>query len=190
MPQRRHLALLVAACASGLLGCGTSSTVRHENSMVSGTTVYATYAVLDHPVGHAGSLDGRVTQSIHQVMGLKGYERRAADQSDLLVSYKFLLSGERGPLAPLHGPLPPAGAQPNDVRGRAWGVDVLEADFVGAMQPDAPREKVLLVMLQDSRTFRVVWMGWAQSEVMDSTLERQTDEALARIMIGIPEVKP
>ncbi|MCA9580280.1 MAG: DUF4136 domain-containing protein [Myxococcales bacterium] len=170
-----------------LAGCGAPSTVRHQNSIRKGSHPYRTFAVLDHPVGRSDAFDARVVAAIREVMGTKGYAPADKEEADLLVSYKLLLSGERAPIAPLHGP-ERGGTMAMDPQGVVVGQDVLQADFVGAMNPNAPRQKVLLVTLQDASSYRVVWLGWAESEVTDATMEEQTNDALTRIMLGVPEV--
>lgn len=182
-------AFLLAGVLAFLAACGGGARAVQQNAVPRGNNPYQSYAVLDHAVGASAPVDTLIVQNLHHTMGLKGYERRTAAEADLLVSYKVLTSGERAPVAPLHGPLPSASAFPNDVRG-AWGVDVLQADFVAPSRGDASREKVLLVTLQDTRTFRVVWLGWTEVEFTDATLHARTSEAIGTITVGIPEVQP
>lgn len=181
-------AFLLAGVLAFLAACGGGNRAVQQSAVPRGNNPYSSYAVLDHAVGASAPVDTLIVQSLHSVMGLKGYERRRTGEADLLVSYKVLTDGERAPLAPLHGPLTPASALPNDVRG-AWGVDLLQADFALPAGTDRQGKKVLLVTMQDTRTFRVVWLGWTEVEFTDATLALRTNEAIGTVTAGIPEVR-
>ena len=168
-----------AAAALLLFGCVSGTQTAHESAL-EGHPSLRTYAILDHAVGQRASIDNRIEAAIHARLGELNYERTPAAAADLLVSYKLLLSDERQvAVAPLEGPLmAPVGDIGN------FGGDLLLVEPVH--MDESTLEKVLLVVVQDRRTMRTLWLGWASGRVDSDDIDARTLSALSAVIARLP----
>ncbi len=203
----------LAVLAVGLLvACQSSVQVRHQDALGAEAGAYASYEILDHPVGRAGAADPLIEQVIHDQMKAKGYQRTARNEADLLVSYKVLLGEEpsASPSGPpddgLNGEATYSWAQP------VWDV-VARDDFDGPQPGEKDgiwphpgpspvfdsipnidvsklskqsQSKTLMVMLQEPTTMRVLWLGWSTSEVDPAELAPEARAAAGVVMSRVP----
>lgn len=205
----------LAVLAIGIIvGCQSTMQVQHQNAFDARATSYVSYEIIQHPVGRTGSVDEIIEQGIHQGMTAKGYERTATANADLLVSYKVLLDGDASALYVSDGPPDDglngdakySGLQPvwdvvayDDLRGPqlaekrgAWPspgpspvFDTIPAIDVSAISKQS-QSKILLVMLQEPATMRVVWLGWSTSDVSPGALAATTRSAIGEIVSRLP----
>lgn len=175
------LRMLPILSAFFLVACVSQTQTSHESALDVNASL-RTYAVLDHAVGQRASIDGELETAIHAHLGELQYERVPAAEADLLVSYKLLLSDERHvAVAPLHGPLmAPVGDIGN------FGGDQLYVESVQMDENESTREKVLLVLVQERRTMRTLWLGWASGRVDSSDIDARTLSALSEVISRLP----
>lgn len=207
----RGLAVLAVGLA---VGCQSATQVRHQDALGAEAGAYASYGVVEHPVGRTDAVDGIIEQVIHNGMAAKGYEHAAATDADLLVSYKVLLSGDANALATLAGP-PDVGVngevnhattQPvwdvvayNDLTGPELGerraswpspgpapvFDTIPSIDVSGVSKQS-QDKTLMVMLQEPTTMRVLWLGWSTAEVNPGDFASTTRAAIGEIISRVP----
>ncbi len=162
-----------------LFACVSQTQTSHESALDLNPS-FRTYAVLSHAVGQRASIDGELETAIHARLGELNYERVPASEADLLISYKLLLSNERRvAVAPLHGPpMAPVG----DV-GNFGGDEIfVEPAYID----EGSQEKVLLVLIQERRTMRTLWLGWASGRVASDDIDARTLAALSDVLARLP----
>lgn len=162
-----------------LVACVSQTQTSHESALDASSSL-RTYAVLDHAVGQRASIDSQLEAAMHARLAELRYERVPRAEADLLISYKLLLSDERHvAVAPLQGPLiAPVG----DVG--SFGADQL---VIETAQMDEPsREKILLVLVQERRTMRTLWLGWASGRVDSDDIDARTLSALSDVIARLP----
>lgn len=193
-PAIRQLLMCGAAAAmllATVAGCKSAVQVQHQHAEDLYHGGYRTYGLLEHPVGRAAGVDEIIEASIHETMAAKGYTREDPKSADLLVSYKVLIHGEVAPVGPLA----------NADLGGTWFNDPTRerqepepnAVWVAAPPVDGSRlardarDKTVLVLLQESESFHVVWLGWSLAEVSPSDLASTTKHAISEIMERVPD---
>ena len=183
----RTLALSSTLCLT-LAACGSSMHVSHQDASDVHNRDYRSYGLLEHPVGGEESVDDIITKAIHDQMQLKGYEQEDPSDADLLVTYKVLLSGESAPVASLEDATDRASSssRPEAIWDEIW-VSVPSTSVTNSRDP--ARDNVLLVMLQEADTYKVVWLGWSSTEVNSKELVSTTTGAIDAILAKIPEAK-
>jgi hypothetical protein len=162
--------------------------VSHQDASDVHNRDYRSYGLLEHPVGGEESVDDIITKAIHDQMQLKGYEQEDPSDADLLVTYKVLLSGESAPVASLEDATDRASSssRPEAIWDEIW-VSVPSASVMNSRDP--ARDNVLLVMLQEADTYKVVWLGWSSTEVNSKELVSTTTGAIDAILAKIPEAR-
>jgi len=210
-PMLRALAVLAVGL---IVGCQSSMQVQHQDALGAKPEVYASYGVVEHPVGRSGTVDDIIEQVIHRGMAAKGYAHAPSSDADLLLSYKVLLSGEAsalaGPSGPpddgLNGDVAYTNEQPvwdvvayDDLDGPQLGerrapwpspgpapvFDTIPAIDVSPVSKQS-QSKTLMVMLQEPTTMRVVWLGWSTAEVTPERFASTTRAAIGEIISRVP----
>jgi len=167
-PETSGLVGLVAARA---MGCATTTTPHVESAMQDGH--YETYAMLDHPVGQLPAIDATLERVLREALQQQGYTEADTAQADLLVSYKVLTEDAHDVVAPLDGGNAAMG-------GGELGQGLMVDGSLG------DHEKVVLVLLQERRTFRTVWIGWAVADVPIDELDSRSELAVRTIVRRLP----
>ncbi len=207
----RGLAVLAVGLA---VGCQSTMQVRHQDALGAEAGAYASYGVVEHPVGRTAAVDDIIEQVIHTGMAAKGYEHAAATDADLLVSYKVLLSGDANALSTpagppddgLNGEATYATTHPvwdfvayNDLPGPQLGerrdswpspgpapvFDTIPSIDVSGVSKQS-QAKTLMVMLQEPTTMRVLWLGWSTAEVDPGEFANTTRAAIGEIISRVP----
>lgn len=197
-----------------IIGCQSSLQVQHQDALGAEPQSYASYDVVEHPVGRTGTVDDLIEQVIHRGMAAKGYAHAPAPEADLLLSYKVLLSGDVSGLASpsgppsdgLNGEVAYTNAQPVwdfvaydaldgpqlGERRAPWPApgptpvfDTIPAVDVSAISKQS-QSKTLMVMLQEPTSMRVVWLGWSTAEVNGERFASTTRAAIGEIMSRVP----
>lgn len=181
--DRSLLPLPLLVLGTTLAGCAGRMTVRDQAAADLREGSYGTYHILEQPVGREPSLDEVVRAGLTGALDGRGYRSAAYETADLIVTYKILLDQSVG--------FSPVGSNARSVvtsgqpralwAGQPPGEAVLSADL-----RDDGRRKILLVMLQDARTHRVVWLGWSHTETTLFALRDHAVEAIAGIMERLP----
>lgn len=175
-------ALLILVVGATLAGCAGKVTVRDQAATEFHEGDYRTYHIIDQPVGREPSLDTVVRAGLAGALDGRGYQGVAYEQADLIVSYKVLLDQA-------------VGFSPSGANARATVIGQPRAIWAGQLPSevnvapearDETRRKILLVMLQDARTHRTVWLGWSHTETTLFALRDHAQEAIASIMERLP----
>jgi hypothetical protein len=173
------LRLLPLLFASSLVACVSQTQTSHESALDANASL-RTYAVLDHAVGQRESIDGELEEAIHARLGELQYEQVPVDEADLLISYKLLLSNERHiAVAPLQGPLLAPVGDVGNFGGEQIFIEPIHMD-------ERTQEKILLVIVQERRTMRTLWLGWASGRVDSSDIDARTLTALSEVLARLP----
>lgn len=212
--RKPALRLVFVTFAAAAAGCTSSVDVRHQSALAVDSNAFASFEIVDHAVGRSESVDELIEHTLHHGMVAKGYARAPAGEADLLVSYKILLSGNDGskdaPSSPpddgLNGEAASMSSQPvwdvvayNDSAGpqrsekrATWSTpgaqpvfDTIPAIDVSSLSRQL-QDKTLIVMLQEPKTYRVLWVGWSSAEVTPENLAAATEAALGEIVSKIP----
>ena len=164
---RATLALL-AGGALALSACKSSMVLLHEEAPDLRVEDYRTFRVNDPSVGKTDAQLGRI---IRDSLNGKGYEE-TDDAPDLGVTYKLLVGSAKKP-----------GADVSEVAAASGDVDMLAIGEDGAGES---RNKVLLVLIQDSETFETLWVGWSQANLSARELEERARDAIRELMDSVP----
>ncbi|MFK8001338.1 MAG: DUF4136 domain-containing protein [Polyangiales bacterium] len=168
-----------------LVACVSQTQTGHESALDVHSSLRS-YAVLDHAVGQRASIDDQLEAAIHERLGELEYERVPAAEADLLVSYKLLLSDERHvAVAPLQEPLLAPVGDVGNFGGAQVFVEHVHMDEAQELN-QASQEKVLLVLVQERRTMRTLWLGWASGRVDSEDIDSRTLSALSEVMTRLP----
>jgi len=160
-----------------LFACATAPEVRHQAA--TDAPRYRSFHLLAHPVGQRSSIETRVESLVRTEMRTRGYELAEPRDADLLVSYKILVDGEGGPLAPLHQPF----AAP---AGGAMGADVVMGDFSDTSAPTGTQHKLVLLLLQERSSLRTVWIGWSVAELGEDEVDEAAIGSLTTLLQRVP----
>lgn len=173
------LRILPILSAFFLVACVSQTQMSHESALDVNSSL-RTYAVLNHAVGQRASIDDELEAAIDARLTELQYERVPAAEADLLVSYKLLLSDERHvAVAPLQGPLMAPVGDVGNFGGDQLFIEPVHMD-------DSTQEKILLVLVQERRTMRTLWLGWASGRVDSSDIDARTLTALSEVMTRLP----
>ncbi len=166
---------LLIGIAFLLTGCVGSTQVQHAADPQLGA--FTSYALLDQNLGRVQDLAPEIEASIHSALEKKGYLERGIMEADLLISYKVLVSKSDTQSPELQ----PAGGM-----AQGMGGDMAPDDQLSNNPTDSEARKVLLVLLQDPKTFKVVWLGWSQADVNESVLNGKIKDSIKAIMERVP----
>lgn len=165
------------------VGCANQSEIAAQRAADTRYGAYQTFHVLQQPVGQAPASDVRLAGIMEAAMSDLGYKPAALGQADLIVSYKLLLSGQPVDAAPLRPGARLRGVPP---LGAAWD-GALHAEFMDDVAvASAAKRKVLLVLLQETGTYRVVWIGWAMGDVGADEIDSRALDSIRTIMKHVP----
>lgn len=164
-----------------LTGCAARVDIAAQTAKELRYGDYKTFHLLRHEVGRAEGADTAIEQSIIRSMAAQGYTAAPVERADLMVSYKLLIGGEDREAT---GVAPVVRTRPIPAVGGAWD-GALHADYVDDAGTPSQR-KVLLVLLQEARSYRVVWIGWAMSDVEPKQTPVRALETIPRIMEKVP----
>lgn len=162
------LLLCASACASSAIR------VESQGRNLLAASDYQTYALLTHRVGRIPSADPAIKSTIRTAMQDRGY-RFAETGADLFVSYKVLLADES-----------------QDDKGAiqaqaAAAGNAEDALFAAEASNDAvSKDKVILVILQDSKTAEMVWVGWSRTKVGAKDMAESISMAVDMILEELP----
>jgi hypothetical protein len=156
------------AVTFGLSACKSSMVLLHEEAPDLRVEDYRTFRVNDPSVGETDAQLGRI---IRNGLDEKGYEEKT-EAADLVVTYKLLVGSAKKP-----------GADVSEVAAASGDVDMLAIGEDGAGES---RNKVLLVLIQDSETFETLWVGWSQANLSARELEERAREAVRELMDRVP----
>ena len=176
---------LFAIWLFSLAGCATRVDVSTQESTQVRYGNYRTYHLVRHEVGRAEGTDAAIEQAIATGMSARGYVPIGLEGADLMVSYKLIVGGESAATTSL---APVTRRRPAPMLGGDWD-GALHAEFVDDASVASTQRKALLVLLQEARSYRVIWMGWALSDVDPKEASVRALETIPRIMAKIPQRK-
>lgn len=167
-----HRVTLLSSLTSIFLaatGCATGKmAVRYEAARDFPAAGHQSFRIVDHDIGTPSeAVLQLVEEELRATMLRKGYREAATGDADLAVSVKVLLGKTQG--------APPAGTV-----GTGAGADVVVAS--GTAQ-----DKVLLILIQDARSMRSVWVGWSQGKVPTHALGARIKKAVTSLVAEIPQ---
>jgi hypothetical protein len=168
----RMTVLALGACASLVAGCAKPTHVSHQGPPALDSNI-RTYAVLTHPVGTSVSTYDVFHRRIYETMARRGFTQASKRDADLLVSFKALL-------------MPVDEAQ--DATSAGLGVGAVSMGVSPSMGGDV--RKVVLVLLEDAKTDRVMWVGWSSGEYGSDEIVERTSDSLDQILARLPSRQP
>lgn len=160
--------VLIALLGAGTIGCKSSMVLLHEEAAESELSAYRTFRIMEPSVGER---DQELTRLIRDGLGDKGYTE-SSGSSDLVVTYKLLVGSAKKD-----------GADIGEVANASGDVDLLN---VGADGTGESRNKVLLVLIQDAKTFETLWVGWSQANLSKRDLETRSRDAITELVDRVP----
>lgn len=161
----RHF-LVPVALVLHVVGCTKPIQISHEGPHTLDTPL-KTYALLDHPVGDVDELTEGVDDLLHTSMADRGYVLAPKTSAELFVTVKALVMD----------------------RTAAQGMGPAA---LTTLAPAVPTEgagdvvKVVVVMLEEAATDRVVWVGWSSGEYPSHAVTSGTRESVAQVFARLP----
>lgn len=168
LPPTLIRAAALLALPWALSACKSSMVLLHEVAPDFRVDRYETFRVNEPEVGEIDKKLGRIIAS-----GLenKGY-REVGDDADMIVTYKLLVGSAKKP-----------GADVSEVARASGDVDMLA---IGAEGSGESRNKVLLVLIQDTESFETLWVGWSQANLSADDLEERARTAIGELVDRVP----
>jgi hypothetical protein len=170
MKQLATIALV--SCLPLLVGCTKNVPVSRQGPA---TLDVKTYSVLSHPVGTTLSTNHQFQKRIHEAMAKKGYLPASRADADLLVTFKTLSMPKDGD--PTYG----------ESRQGVETLSLMSLASGGAgFSPGDEVHNIVLVMLEEASSDRVMWVGWSAADVDDDDVISTTGESIDRILAMLP----
>ena len=154
----------LAAAALLAAGCATSTEVRSQAATGAAPGDYASFRLNEPTVGPA---DATLSQMLVEGLEAKGYEQGGPD-AGLVVTYKLLLGSAGGEESASNTPT------------------IVHDDMFSRPVAPAKESKILLVLIQDSRTLDTLWVGWSQAETREQDVEQRARRALEELVEQLP----
>ena len=158
--------------------CATPARISHVAVPQVDLSGYASYSLVKSRVG-APETHIVMSNVIHRMLGVRGYESVGSDLAELIVTYKVVTEDSAQAVSfkdSAHPQLP-----------RMAGDSGIFGDLIpNDVAPTAAVDKLVMVQLQDAKTKEIVWAGWARSKVAPDRIVTSTSDAIVRIMTRVP----
>ena len=164
------LAMATAATMWTVTGCAKPITVTTQGPS-SLHPELRTYALLNHPVGSTLSTRHVFLSAVHEVMAEKGFVQAPKAEADLLITFKALMADVNADSSQAASSQKPAATD-------STGGSPVTADDVS---------KVVVVQVEESRSDRVIWVGWTAGEFPSYQVVEKTRESVEKILARLPK---